>query len=432
MSQNFDKTLPADGVTTFGTLYSKIRNNIEALLTAHAGSSEPTYKEVGVIWAKLDASNYIEKFYIYTGDTNISTDGYVGWAEISISNLGLGAELINARGTKSSLDQRLDVALNDDGTLKASVTETTAGEWLNPGFTWTNAYQTSTTFKVSGDQTDIYTPKRRLKVSLSGSTVYTEVLSATYSSPDTTVTVKDSVLTDPIAKIEHGIIQPSGANSSLPSAVKLDIIDERTIASGITIDGVLLKDSQVTTDIINEKTTDAGITIDGVLLKDSEVTTNVINEKTTDAGVTADGVLLKDSQVNTDIINEKTPNTGVTIDGCLIKDNGVNAITDQGGGNVLKCKVLNIGDWNMDTTVYVDISHGLTLSNIRCINVIIRNDDDTKYYDFPINSTNNTSDGHVYAGNTNIRITRATDSIFDSLNFDSTSYNRGWITIWYV
>ena len=40
------------------------------------------------------------------------------------------------------------------------------------------------------------------------------------------------------------------------------------------------------------------MTVDGVLLKDSQVSTNVINEKTAAAGVTADGVLLKDNGDN--------------------------------------------------------------------------------------------------------------------------------------
>lgn len=287
MSQGFDKLKPTSGTTTFGVLYSELRANADALLSAHAGTSEPTYKEVGVIWAKLNASGYIEKCYQYTGDVTITTDGYVGWAEISLSHAGIGAELINARGTKSSLDERLDVAFNEDGTLKASVTETTAGEWLDPQFSWTSSYLSSTTFKVSGDQTDIYTAKRRLKVSLSGSTVYTEVSSSSYSSPDTTVTVADAVLTDPIVKVEHGIIQPISADTSLPQ-------EYVTLSSAQEITGVKTFSAAPLVDTINEKTAAAGVTIDGVKLKDSEVTTDVINEKTADAGVTVDGVKLKD------------------------------------------------------------------------------------------------------------------------------------------
>lgn len=51
----------------------------------------------------------------------------------------------------------------------------------------------------------------------------------------------------------------------------VDQIGEQTAAAGVTLDGVLLKDSQVTTDVINEKTAATGVTIDGVELKDGEV-----------------------------------------------------------------------------------------------------------------------------------------------------------------
>jgi hypothetical protein len=102
-----------------------------------------------------------------------------------------------------------------------------------------------------------------------------------------------------------------------------DTISEETLDAGVTIDGVLLKDSQLNTDQINEKTADTGVTIDGVKLKDSQPYCDVINEKTADTGVTIDGVLLKDSQVSTDQINEKTAAAGVTIDSVLLKDGGV-------------------------------------------------------------------------------------------------------------
>lgn len=72
---------------------------------------------------------------------------------------------------------------------------------------------------------------------------------------------------------------------------------------------------------ISESTTAAGVSVDGVLLKDSQVNTNQINELTATSGVTIDGVLLKDSQVNTNQINELTASAGVTIDGVLLKDN---------------------------------------------------------------------------------------------------------------
>lgn len=51
--------------------------------------------------------------------------------------------------------------------------------------------------------------------------------------------------------------------------------------------------------------------------------TDTINESTSAAGVTVDGVLLKDNEVSVDVINEKTPAAGVTIDSVLLKDNTI-------------------------------------------------------------------------------------------------------------
>ena len=59
----------------------------------------------------------------------------------------------------------------------------------------------------------------------------------------------------------------------------------------------------------------------------STVQVDTINESTTGSGVTVDGVLIKDNAVNTDTISEKTSATGVTIDGLLIKDSNVTLVS---------------------------------------------------------------------------------------------------------
>ena len=69
----------------------------------------------------------------------------------------------------------------------------------------------------------------------------------------------------------------------------IDEITEQTSNVGVTVDGVLLKDSQVTTDTINEKTSANGITIDGLSIKDGKLNTNnsVVTANITDDSVTA-------------------------------------------------------------------------------------------------------------------------------------------------
>jgi len=52
------------------------------------------------------------------------------------------------------------------------------------------------------------------------------------------------------------------------STVQVDTINESTTGSGVTVDGVLIKDNAVNTDTISEKTSGSGVTVDSVLLKD--------------------------------------------------------------------------------------------------------------------------------------------------------------------
>lgn len=111
----------------------------------------------------------------------------------------------------------------------------------------------------------------------------------------------------------------------------------------------------------------------------------------------------------------------------------VNSIKDQGGVffSGLKCKVLEIGNWNMDTTIEVLIPHGLDYDDIISVTAFIKSDND--HYGNMINGTNITGQdfGGIAPGETNIVLQRANGGAFDNNGFDSTPYNRGYITIWY-
>ena len=148
--------------------------------------------------------------------------------------------------------------------------------------------------------------------------------------------------------IQNSVATLSDTGVLTTAEVSTDTISEKTAAAGVTIDGVLLKDSVVTTDTINEKTAAAGVTIDGVLLKDAAVNTDTINEKTSAAGVTVDGVLLKDAAVSTDTINEKTSAAGVTIDSVVLKDGGatLTAPIILADGMASAPSITNTGDTN--------------------------------------------------------------------------------------
>ena len=95
-------------------------------------------------------------------------------------------------------------------------------------------------------------------------------------------------------------------------------------------------------------------------------------------------------------------------------------------------KVIDIGDWNMDTTSSVSVAHGLTASKIRNISAMIRPDDLAGLYSLTTDYNMIDASGTIGQFGDNIVLKRASSSFFDGTGFDSTSFNRGWITIWYV
>jgi len=209
------------------------------------------------------------------------------------------------------------------------------------------------------------------------------------------VLLKDNIITS--SQVNTDVINAVGASLNIEGVIfntnvmSIDVITEKTLNSGVTVENVLLRNQNVfansisansiislgpsldieginfnsgvlSVNVINENTLNAGVTIDGVLLKDNIVTssqtnTDVINENTLNAGVTIDGVLLKDntitsSQINSSVINESTLNAGVTIDGVLLKDNLVNA-------SQLTCNQLGA-----DTIVESTLNAGVTIDGV--------------------------------------------------------------------
>lgn len=96
-----------------------------------------------------------------------------------------------------------------------------------------------------------------------------------------------------------------------------------------------------------------------------------------------------------------------------------------------KPKIIPIGDWNMDTTTTVAVAHGLDFTKIRSIQVFIRNDDNDELYPLDFHATA-TDTNIYYARTSDVFLGRADGGYFDGVDFDSTSYNRGWIIIDYV
>ena len=112
----------------------------------------------------------------------------------------------------------------------------------------------------------------------------------------------------------------------------------------------------------------------------------------------------------------------------------VNANLNAEQHNGLKVKIINIGDWNMDAVNEVSLSHGVTAANIRNIAVQIICDDGVGYNTFPLNHDPNGTgvEGFFSFSAGYVVLTRIGGGLFDSTAFDSTSFNRGYITIWYI
>lgn len=154
--------------------------------------------------------------------------------------------------------------------------------------------------------------------------------------------------------------------------------------------------------------------------------------------------------------NSMSSSDGVDIKVKLIKSDGTTALDEvamafvyNGGtsatkftggidpganGTFWKIKIIDIGDWNMDSTSPKVVAHGLTLSTIRSVKVSIRQDvnGNLTSLDFADVTAPAASSGAYVADSTSINMYRLVGGYYDNNNFDATSYNRGWITIMYT
>ena len=110
-----------------------------------------------------------------------------------------------------------------------------------------------------------------------------------------------------------------------------------------------------------------------------------------------------------------------------------NSLTD--GTNIIHTKIIDIGDWNMDLNIFKVVSHGLTDSKIRSVSATIIRNDSAYFSDLQHKSTpSGVDDGFWYFvdGGGYIQLNRTTGGGYDSVDYNSTSFNRGYIVITYV
>lgn len=91
-------------------------------------------------------------------------------------------------------------------------------------------------------------------------------------------------------------------------------------------------------------------------------------------------------------------------------------------------KIVNIGSWNMQTTSFLEVAHGISdFTKIREVKVLIMADAGTFYKNIELYGSTD-----VTIESANIEMSRTTGSLFNSTLYSSTSVNRGYIVIKYL
>lgn len=115
--------------------------------------------------------------------------------------------------------------------------------------------------------------------------------------------------------------------------------------------------------------------------------------------------------------------------GLVYTRDAINGITNANGtpvASVLNSTTIPIGDWDMVTDTGIIVTNPIPIADVRYVNVSIYSDLSQL---FPIDYSGG---GSWELGGANIFLVRTPSGFFDDFNFDSTSFNRGWIIIYHA
>jgi len=100
-------------------------------------------------------------------------------------------------------------------------------------------------------------------------------------------------------------------------------------------------------------------------------------------------------------------------------------------GTFLKTKVIALPTWDMDTVVSKNVAHGLTLADIRKVEIFIYDDNHDFLYNFSQSNNGASTNQWIQIDSANVVPSRATGGLFDGISFNNTALSRGWIVITY-
>jgi len=97
----------------------------------------------------------------------------------------------------------------------------------------------------------------------------------------------------------------------------------------------------------------------------------------------------------------------------------------------LNFKVVQIGDWNMDTSLSKNVNLGIDKSRIKIVTVLIVDDNNAQINNLLTDTWRPSVGGYYKLSGNNILLERLAGTDYDTSSYDQTGYNRGWVTIGY-
>lgn len=194
--------------------------------------------------------------------------------------------------------------------------------------------------------------------------------------------------------------------------------------------------SAADTNLTNTKVAKAGDSMTGALaMGTNKITglgtpTNAADATTKTYVDTADATEISiRSAADTALDNAKVNRSGDVVSGTLEIDGGIRT---KNSGVFFKMAVIDLGDWNMDSTPNIAVVLPVNVEKVHSYGVAIYGDGNVGKYSMGLIAVATNSELYLLTegyGSNSVAIERRNAGIFDNTNFDQTSFNRGKLFI---